>query len=336
MREQRKRQPIEAHATATSGKREVSEDVTSAALDSTLAQRLFNRHYSPADAKPLGVNSDQGSFRRALARNPHFAQRTIGNRATSAIIRREFEDQGEQLQEPRPVLEEAESAAVTPEAVNEFGEIDGSIGSNVLPHAMFNRGQTGAEKWHHAGGGRGGTGNQPTGDAKLTAPVYKSKPATATKPAKAWIKAGTGRVKVVRSWVGVVFGNNGEYKHAPGLTYVTWKAKMRIAKHEREHVKVTKQLHNTHIKPMEKRIAKYKGIGHKSMEGADEAAAIAALRAHVDWNTAVNGFANDDTTQNTPMGPVDTTDQAKPDFYFDFGPKKVWGKNYGHYVNTNK
>ncbi len=336
MREQPKHRPAETHVASASVKRDDSADLALTALDAPLAQRLFQRHGSVPAARPLGANADPGSLRRSLARNPHFAQRTLGNRAASAIIRREFEDQDEQLQEPRPILEESESAAVTAEAVNEFGEIDGSIGSNVLPHAMFNRGQTGAEKWHHAGGGRGGTGNQPTGDAKLTAPVYKSKPATATKPAKAWIKSGTGKVKVVRSWVGVVFGNNGEYKHAPGLTYITWKAKMRIAKHEREHVKVTKQLHNTHIKPMEKRIAKYKGIGHKSMEGADEAAAIAALQAHVDWNTAVNGFANDDTTQNTPMGPVDTNDLAKPDFYFDFGPKKVWGKNYGHYVNTNQ
>ncbi|MEO8539448.1 MAG: hypothetical protein ABI577_06875 [bacterium] len=273
-------------------------------------------------------------LRRSLAVDALFAQRTIGNRAMSRAIQREFEDQDEQLGAPQPVLEESASGAVQSEGVNQFGEVDGSIGSNVVPHAMSNKGQSGTELWHHAGGGRGGTGNQPTGDAQLTAPVYKSKPAAGTKPAKAWIEGGTGKVKVVRSYVGVTQGDNGVYKHAPGQTWITWKAKWRIAKHEREHIKKTKELHKTHVQPLEKRVSKYRGIGHSSMDGADEAAAIAALQTHIDWNKSVNDFAADDTTQNTPMGPVDTTDQAKADFYFDFGNKRVKGTDYGHYVNT--
>lgn len=281
----------------------------------------------------VGRSPGNPQVMRRLAASPVAAQRQIGNRAVAAFLQREFEDQGEQLQPPKPILEETGSGSVQTEGANEFGEVDGSIGSGVFPHFMFNLGQTSTDKWHHAAGG-GGKGNQFTGDAKLVAPVYKSKPATATKPAKAWIKFGTGRVRVVRSYVGVVFGNNGEYRHAPGLTWITFKAKRRIAKHEREHVKKTRELHTQHIKPLEKRISKYRSPGAKTMPGTDEAAAIAALQAHVDWNTAVQGFATDDTTQNTPMGPVDTTDQARADFYFDFGPKKVLGKQYGHYVNT--
>ena len=305
-----------------------------APIDPLALQRLVGNRAAVLEVKRLMASSKGRPVHRPLTLDPLLAQRTIGNRAMSLVVQREFEDQGEQLQAPRPILEETASGAVQPEAINAFGEIDGSIGSNVVPHAMSNRGQTGTDKWHHAGGAKGGTSNQPTGDAQLTAPVYKSKPATATKPAKAWIEGGTGKVKVVRSYIGVTQGDNGVYKHAPGLTWVTWKAKWRIAKHEREHINVTKQLHNAHIKPLEERISKYRGIGHKRMPGADEAAAIAGLKAHVDWNKAVNDFATNDTTQNTPMGPVDTTDLAKPDFHFDFGAKRVKKVDYGHYVNT--
>jgi nicotinamide mononucleotide (NMN) deamidase PncC len=298
-----------------------------------LQRLLGNRVAALALQRMTGDVRGMSNGRAGL--DPLFSQRSIGNRATALAIQREFEDQGEQLNAPQPVLEEAASGAVQAEGVNPFGEVDGAIGSNVVPHAMSNKGQTGTELWHHAGGGRGGTGNQNTGSADLVAPVYKSKPATAKKPAKAWIEGGTGKVKVTRSYVGVKQGNNGEYKHSPGLTWITWKAKWRIAKHEREHIKVTRQLHQTHIQPLEKRLSKYRGITGKRMDGVDEAAAITALQAHVDWNTAVNGFANDDTTQNTPMGPVDTTDLAKPDFYFDFGPKLIKKVQYGHYTNTN-
>jgi hypothetical protein len=249
-------------------------------------------------------------------------------------VQRAFEDGGEDQQAAAPILEEAETGSVTPEAKNEFGEIDGSIGSNVLPHAVTDDGQTAKDLWHHAGGTTGGTGNQPTGDAQLTAPVYKSKPATATRPAKAWIKSGTGKVKVVRSFTGVPQGNNGTYKHSPGLVWLTWKAKWRIATHEREHVKKTRELHDAHIKPLQDRIAKYRGVAHKTMTGTDEAAAIAALQTQIDWNQAVNDFAQEDTAENQPMGPVDTADMATADFYHDYGPRKIKGVDYGHFVKT--
>ena len=304
------------------------------APDQLAMQRLAGNHATGRAIARAGASPGGHAGRGSARLDPLSAQRRVGNRATAFAIQRAFEDQGEQENAPQPILEEAASGAVQPEAINQFGEVDGSIGSNVVPHAMSNKGQTSTDKWHHAGGARGGTGNQPTGSADLTAPVYKSKPATAKKPAKAWIEGGTGKVKVIRSYVGVTQGDNGVYKHAPGLTWITWKAKWRIAKHEREHIKVTKELHKQHIQPLEKRVSKYRGVGHSSMDGADEPTAIANLQAHIDWNTAVNGFANDDTTQNTPMGPVDTNDLAKADFYFDFGAKKVKGVDYGHYVNT--
>jgi hypothetical protein len=79
---------------------------------------------------------------------------------------------------------------------NAFGEIDGSIESNVQPHAFTDKGKTGDATWHHCGG-TGGKGNEPTGEAKLlVAPVHKTKPTANGKPAKAWVKKGTGTVKV--------------------------------------------------------------------------------------------------------------------------------------------
>ena len=83
-----------------------------------------------------------------------FLQRTIGNRATSLAIQREFEDQGEKAA-PQPVLEEAASGAVNVEGVNAFGESDGMVGSGVAPHAMSNKGKTGSDLWAHAGGAGG-------------------------------------------------------------------------------------------------------------------------------------------------------------------------------------
>ncbi|MEP6871381.1 MAG: hypothetical protein ABI939_05965, partial [Anaerolineaceae bacterium] len=167
-----------------------------------------------------------------------------------------------------------------------------------------------------------------------TAPVYESKPATAKKPAKAWIKSGTGKVAVVRSFIGVPSGNNGVYKHGGGATWITGKAASRIDKHEKEHIKTTKALHDAHIKPLEKRVSTYRGMTGNNKDGADEAAAIAALQTEINWNTAVNDFATNDTAQNTPMGPVDTIDLAKPDFYFDFGARDVKKVTYDHFVDT--
>jgi len=262
-----------------------------------------------------------------------FLQRTIGNRATSLAIQREFEDQGEKAA-PQPVLEEAASGAVNVEGVNAFGESDGMVGSGVAPHAMSNKGKTGSDLWEHAGGA-GGVGNQSVGSAELTAPVYETRAATAKKPAKAWIKSGTGKVKVVRSYTGVSSGNNGVYKHGGGTTWVTGKASTRIDKHEKEHIKSSKALHDAHIKPVEKRVSSYRGLTGKNKDGADEAAATTALQTEIDWNTAVNDFATNDSAQNTPMGPVDLIDQAKPDFYYNFGAKEVKKVQYDHFVDTN-
>lgn len=257
----------------------------------------------------------------------------LGNRATTLAIQREFEDAGEAAA-PQKVLEEAASGAVTVEAESAFGEADGMIGADVAPHAMSNKGKTGSDLWAHAGGA-GGVGNQSVGSATLTAPVYESRAATAKKPAKAWIKSGTGKVTVIRSYTGVSKGNNGVYKHGGGATWVTGKASSRIDKHEKEHIKTSKELHDAHIKPLEKRVSSYRGMTGKNKDGTDEAAAIAALQTEVDWNTAVNDFATNDTTQNTPMGPVDLIDQAKPDFYYDFGAKDVKKVTYDHFVDTN-
>ena len=95
-------------------------------------------------------------------------------------------------------------------------------------------------------------------------------------------------------------------------------ARDRVDKHEREHTKKTKEIHATYIEPLEQRIAKYRGFFHAKKAGADQATAIGALQTEIDWNSAIQSFATEDTNENTPMGPVDTNDMQTADFYADF------------------
>jgi hypothetical protein len=100
------------------------------------------------------------------------------------------------------------------------------------------------------------------------------------------------------------------------------------------HVKSSKEIHNANIKPLDKRVDKYKGKGNAMKTGATAAGALAALQAVIDWNTAVNAFSNADTAANTPMGTVDNQDLASPTFVRDYGAKTVKGTNYAHYIDT--
>jgi nicotinamide mononucleotide (NMN) deamidase PncC len=153
----------------------------------------------------------------------------------------------------------------------------------------------------------------------FVAPFYKSKPAKQGGQAKAWIKKGTGTVKVKRSFTGVTHGAQGAFTAPPpGTVWMSPRARDRVDKHEREHTKKTKEIHATYIEPLEQRIAKYRGFFHAKKAGANQAAAIAALKTEIDWNSAVQSFATEDTNENTPMGPVDTNDMHQADFYEDF------------------
>jgi hypothetical protein len=267
-------------------------------------------------------------------------QRVVGNAAVAHLlvgaplpsaIQRQFEEQPEGASEP--VLGEiveitGEQANPQPAEQNEWGEIDGAMLSDVPPQAYVNGGRTGRAKVYWAGG-TGGKGNQGVGSIqKLVAPVYESSPtARPGGNARAWVKPGTGKVKVIRSYIGVPGGNNSPY-------YITTRARNQIDRHEVKHIRSTKGIHDTHVKPLERRVSTRRGRGNALRSGATEAEAIAALQTLLDWNTGITGFANDDTTANTPGGTTDTTDSGTADFYHDYGPRTVRRVNYDHYIDT--
>lgn len=260
--------------------------------------------------------------------------------ARAMVVQREFVDEGQAGEAPlepaqgeivQPELgEEAEAAQPVAAETNEFGEMDGAIDTGVQPHTFANKGKVATGKWHHCGGS-GGKGNEGVGSATLVAPVYESKPAKkAGGNATATVKKGTGKVTVKRSYNGVPRGDNGTAVWAGsggGKVFLASSAVSRMNKHEEGHIKETKKFHDTSIKPLETRVKAKKG-------GATEADAKLALQAHVDWNTAVNAFANSDTAMNTPGGTFDTTDQAKADFYHDKGPKTINKVVYGHNIEA--
>ncbi len=236
--------------------------------------------------------------------------------------------------QPQPLPLQAEGGGATPLGRSPWGDIDGGLVSDNKPKAFVDGGKTGAAVVHWAGGG-GGRGNEGVGTIQqLVAPVYEGRdgqPANAqgqgAKPAKAWIKPGTGKIKVKRSYKGVVVGANGSY-------YITRRAMRRIDVHEEKHVSSTKSIYRTHLKPLERRVSRRRGRRSGLSAGNTRDEAIAQLRAEIDWNDAIMDFENQDTTENIPMGTVDTTELAQADFYFDYGPRTVKGANYDHYVDT--
>jgi hypothetical protein len=297
----------------------------------------------------VGARRDQHS-------PPHSAilelQRLAGNEAVvellhphgpapaTMVVQRQFSDEGQTGEAPiepaageivQPDLGE-DAAAAEPVAAetNEFGEMDGSIDTGIAPHTFVNKGQVATGKWHHAGG-TGGKGNEGVGSADLVAPIYESAPPK--KPggdATANVKKGTGKVKVKRSFNGVTPGDNGTAVWSGsggGGVFIMWSAVARMAQHEAGHIKHTKTFHDTSIKPLEARIKQTK-------KAATEPAAIAALQAHVDWNTSVNAFAAADSAMNAPGATFDTTDQAKADFYHDKGAKTINKKAFAHLIEA--
>jgi hypothetical protein len=218
----------------------------------------------------------------------------------------------------RGPAEKPETAVAKPLTKNRFGEMDGGVTSNVQPHAFVDGGRVGESTWHHCGGG-GGKGVENLGDAKLVAPLYKTKPAPPGGQAKAWIKRGTGTIKVKRSFTGVTHGPQGAFTQPPvGTVWMSPRARDRIDKHEREHTKKTKEAYDLYIKPLQKRVSTYRGFIKAKKRGANENAAETPLQTEIDWNKSIQDFADMDTRENTPMGPVDVNDMNKADFYADY------------------
>lgn len=275
-------------------------------------------------------------------------QRQVGNRAVNGVIagmpgkqswtmqtmplQRQMEDEGQTGAapfEPVALEEEPEMATMETPATNEWGEFDGLLTSDVVPHAFSNRGKTGSAIAHWAGG-TGGRGNQGVGTIDVVAPQYDSEAPIPGDPdhttAWAWIRPGTGTARVTRSFTGVTPGANNTF-------YVTTRASIRMDTHERLHVRSSRTIHNTNITPLEARVRANRGRNRALRTGATTADAIAALRTLVDWNTAITAFQTADTTENTPGGTVDTTDAATANFYFDYGPRTVRRVAYAHYID---
>jgi hypothetical protein len=269
----------------------------------------------------IGNQAVQRLMSAHAASAPRAAPR-VGSEPGSPVVQRQFDDEDKVAEDAvgfmRGPAQRPETATAKPERVNESGLIDGEITSDVQPHAFIDGGRVAEGTWHHCGG-TGGVGVETLGDATLVAPVFKTSPPGKDGVAKAWIRHGTGKVKVKRSYRGVTHGVQGAYTAAPpGTVWMSPRARDRVDKHERKHIKKTKEIYDAHIKPLEERIDKYRGFLKAKKQGVSEAAARTALETEIDWNQAVTDFANEDIAQNTPMGPVDTDDMATADMYRDY------------------
>ena len=314
----------------------------------TADRRVASRERPPARPHPAReVRSGPVGALRSL-------QRTIGNRATRRLVQRLVADAERSRPAargllgllaptaPAPVQDEgksgvgafgaelAEASAGAPTLQQQFnkdGLLDGELGSDVVPTVFVNPGKTGAARAHFAGGA-GGQGNQAAGAITVVAPTIDSAdPPAAGGTARAWVRPGTGRATVTRSFTGVLAGRNGP------AWYVTTRAALRADRHERLHVASSRGHHNTHIRPLETRVAPRTGTARALRSGTTRAAATAALVAELDWNTSITNFQTADTADNTPGGTVDTTDQARADFWADYGPRTVRGVAYAHYAD---
>ena len=263
------------------------------------------------------------------------ARRSASPPVATLYVQRQLHNLGKVSEGAGEVVTEVKEDDVPkPIAQNEFGLIDGGMTSGVVPHAMSNKGATLKDLWHHAGGARGWTGNQGTGSIQLTAPQFETAPMSSTPNIiKAWIRSGTGKAKVTRSYTSGNSGDNGVYKHGGGQVWITRRAARRLDKHEKAHVRKTKELHDNHIKPLEKKVSKYRGLLHSVKLGTTAPAATRSLEAELDWNNAVNTFSTQDSHWNNPMNQVDTDDMATADFYRDYGQKRVKGTDYDHYID---
>jgi hypothetical protein len=265
-------------------------------------------------------------------------QHGLGNRAVTRLIKaqpakvlqRQMEDEGKVDEAPvegAPVVEEKKMADLEEAKVNEFGEQDGELTSDVQPHVFVNGGKTGVGivGWV---GGPGGKGNQNVGEIVLVAPQYESRAAANGNQAKAWVRAGTGTATVTRSYTGVVVGANGP------THYFTANASARADEHEVLHVESSRDLHKTHIVPLEARRGSRTGEANALFSGTTAAEAEQALKAFIKWNDTIDAFRDADKAANTPMGTVDIADLASPTFIKNYGPQKVNKVTYPNYLDT--
>jgi Domain of unknown function (DUF4157) len=286
-------------------------------------------------AHSLAHNSGLAN-RSVLAAQPHYPAEPVPRRPRLMLYPKLMQDKGQtdSGRMPGGVGEwwPAETVVLEPGEVNEWGEMDGKLTSNVKPHLFINGGKTGSGIVQWVPGGNGGQGNQTLGDVDIWSPDYVTEDAADAGAEHAtawvWIKPKTGTAKVTRSYRGVQVGAN------TTAHYFTERAAARADVHEQLHVASSEAIHDKHIVPLEKRIAKYVGRENALKQGCTPEEAIDALMVIINWNDTMTAFRDDDTTANTPMGTVDTADLAAADFIRNYGPRKVEDVEYDSYWDT--
>ncbi len=292
---------------------------------------------TPELAAPLGgVLALQRSVGNALVSRAVAELRELGPRKSAAAMLPDVDAEaaGSDTFVGVPISAEGhgEPVQLVPAELNEFGEMDGDLKSPQRACVFVDGGRVGeAAIYWSGGGGNGGRGQQGLGDITLVAPAYDgADPAKAGDQATAWVNVGTGTATVTRSFMGVPNGANGTW-------WFTAAARTRVDTHEKLHIAATKKAHDTHIVPLEKRIADATGSAKAFKSGATKADAITALKTQIDWNTSITAFQTEDRTQNTPgppLGPVDAADKSSGTYVTDYGPRAVAGVNYAHYADV--
>jgi hypothetical protein len=197
-------------------------------------------------------------------------------------------------------------------------------GDNCFPQAFADGGQTGTVVWA-GGGGAGAHGNEAAGSVQTHIPPTFSAQTLSPTDADAWVKIGTARLDVTRSWVGINSGNQGNGH------FVTSKAAARINQHETLHVANTRSNYKAHIEPLLNRVGEFYA-GVKTQHAPTQAAAITALQNYIRWAGSVTAFQNADRAANQPGGTVDSADLKSGTYPVDAGPGKVGGVNFQHRV----
>jgi hypothetical protein len=196
----------------------------------------------------------------------------------------------------------------------------------LMPQAFTDGGQTATVAWA-GGAGAGARGNQNAGSLQTNiVPIfYQTSP-----KADAFIREGTGKIDVTRSWTGVNSGDQGN-----GF-FLTAAAAARINLHETLHVANSQGHYNADIDPLLTRVSNFTMDVDvaKALLPPASPRSIPALKATIKWPASVTHFQTTDTADNKAGGTVDTADLASGTYPVDAGPGTVNSKAFNHRIRT--